>query len=35
MAKTKTNVTDFMDLMDEEINSSERAAFHPKTENIS
>jgi len=33
MAKTKTNVTDFMDLMDEEINSSERAAFHPKTDN--
>ncbi len=33
MAKTKTNVSDFMDLMDEEINSSERAAFHPKTDN--
>ena len=33
MAKAKTNINDFMDLMDEENNSSERAAFHPKTDN--
>jgi hypothetical protein len=30
MAKLKTSVNDFMDLMDEEESSSERAAFSPK-----